>query len=149
MWQVMWLVGLLPDWVFHLILIIGVLALVSGKFLQAVPFVSQYSIPIKVVGSVLTVIGIWFNGSIASDAKWEAKVAELEAKVAAAEKASAEANAKIETVYVDRVKVVKEIQYRNINTIKNSASELDANCTIPPKAIDILNNSAVSGKPSK
>lgn len=141
----MWLLSFLPDWFFHLILIIGVLAIVIGEFLKTIPFVSQYNVPIRLGGIVLTVVGIWFSGGIASDNRWKAKVAELEIKVAKAEKEAAEANGKIETVYVDRVQVVKEIQYKTIEAIRNNAADMDANCVITPKAIDILNNSAVRG----
>lgn len=145
MWQIMWMLSLIPDWIFHLILIVGILAIVAGKFLKFMPFVSQYNLPIQIAGIVLTVIGIWFNGSISADNRWKEKVAELEEKVRIAEIKSAETNTVIETVFVDRVKVVKEIQYRNVNNIKNNAADLDANCVVNPAAINILNNSAGSG----
>lgn len=145
MWQIMWLLSLIPDWVFHLILVAGILAIVAGKFLKSIPFVSQYNLPITIAGLILTVIGIWFNGSIAADNRWKAKVAELEEKIRIAESKSAETNTVIETVFVDRVKVVKEIQYRNVNNIKNNATSIDANCVVTPSAIDILNSSAVLG----
>jgi hypothetical protein len=145
MWQIMWMLSLIPDWIFHLILIVGILAIVAGKFLKFMPFVSQYNLPIQIAGVVLTVIGIWFNGSISADNRWKEKVAELEEKVRIAEIKSAETNTVIETVFVDRVKVVKEIQYRNVKNIKNSANDLDANCVVTPTAITILNNSAGSG----
>jgi hypothetical protein len=70
------------------------------------------------------------------------RVQELEAKVAAAEKAAAEANGKVETVYVDRVKVVKEIQYVTKTRIDRSAAKIDQNCVIGPEAIEILNQAA-------
>ena len=140
MWQIMWMLSLIPDWIFHLILIVGILAIVAGKFLKFMPFVSQYNLPIQIAGVVLTVIGIWFNGSISADNRWKEKVAELEEKVRIAEIKSAETNTVIETVFVDRVKVVKEIQYRNVKNIKNNANDLDANCVVTPRAITILNN---------
>jgi uncharacterized membrane protein len=141
----MWMLSLMPDWIFHLILIAGILAVIAGKFLKSMPFVSQYNLPIQIAGVVLTVIGIWFNGSISADNRWKEKVAELEEKVRIAEVKSSETNTAIETVFVDRVKVVKEIQYRNINDIEKNASNIDANCMITPSVIDILNNSAGSG----
>jgi hypothetical protein len=142
MWQIMWMFSLLPNWIFHLILIVGLSALVAGKFLKYLPFVSQYNIPIRIAGLILTVIGVWFNGSISADNKWKAKVVELEEKVRIAETKSAEANTTIETVFVDRVKVVKEIQYKTINNIKTNSADIDLNCVVSPKAINILNNSA-------
>jgi len=146
MWQILWMVGLIPNWIFHVILILGIFLIIAGNFLRMLPLVSQHSVAIKFVGIVFTVIGIWFNGSISADTKWKVKVAELEEKVRVAEAKSAEANIVIETVYVDKIKVVKEVQYRNVTNIKANASGIDANCTISPKVVEILNNSATSGK---
>ena len=89
---------------------------------------------------------VWMEGGLANEAKWQARVQELEAKVAAAEKAAAEANGKIETVYVDRVKVVKEIQYVTKTRIDRSAAKIDQNCVIDPEAISILNQAAGAKK---
>ena len=83
--------------------------------------------------------------STANEAKWKARVAELEIKVAAAEKAAAEANGKIETVYVDRVRVVKEVQYVVQARIAKDAARIDLTCRVDPEAIDILNQAARAG----
>jgi hypothetical protein len=40
MWQIQWLLGLLPDWVWHLVLFLGIAAVLAGMFLKMVPFVS-------------------------------------------------------------------------------------------------------------
>ena len=81
---------------------------------------------------------------MAVEAKWKARVTELELKVAKAEKEAAEANGKIETVYVDRVKVIKEIQYLTQERISKDADKLDKTCKIDPEAIEILNQAAHS-----
>jgi hypothetical protein len=78
--------------------------------------------------------------------KWQARIQELEARVAAAEKQAAETNTKIETVYVDRVQVVKEIQYVVRKDIERAATELDANCRISPRAIELLNQATGAKK---
>jgi hypothetical protein len=85
------------------------------------------------------------EGGIANEAKWKARVAELEIKVAAAEKAAVEANGKIETVYVDRVRVVKEVQYVVQARIAKDAARIDLTCRVDPEAIDILNQAARAG----
>ena len=82
----MWLLSLLPDWIFYLLLVVGVLAIIAGEFLKTIPFISEHGQIIRVAGIALTVIGIWFHGNIAANNRWEAKVAELELKVAKAEK---------------------------------------------------------------
>ena len=142
MWQIMWLLSLLPDWFYHLLLLLSILAIGSTYVIKFVPFISQYSFPIKVIGSLVLVFSVWMEGGIVNEAKWQARVQELEAKVAEAEKKSLETNTVIETVYVDRIKVVKESQHRTEKNIKTSSAELDKICKIPAQAVDILNSSA-------
>ena len=82
---------------------------------------------------------------MAVESKWKDRVAELELKVAKAEKEAVEANARIETVYVDRIKVVKEVQYVVQGRISKDAGKLDKICKIDPEVIEILNQAAHSG----
>ena len=145
MWQIMWLLSLLPNFVYHLLLIFAILAFGASYILKMVPFITTNALVIRIASALLIVFCVWVEGGFANEAKWEARVAELEIKVAKAEKAAAEANGKIETVYVDRVKVVKEIQYVNQTRINKDADKLDSTCKIDPEAIEILNQAARSG----
>jgi hypothetical protein len=140
----MWLINWLPYWVFYLILIAGVLGIVASYVLKAIPFISAHAMGIQVAGILLTVLGVWFAGGIAKDREYQERIAELQLQVAKAEKAAAEANAKIEYVYVDRVRVVEKVKYQVIGSIRENSNELDANCKISPRAVDILNQSAES-----
>jgi len=137
-----WLLNWLPDWIFYLILVVGILGIVASYVLRAIPFVSTHAMGIQVAGIILTVLGVWYSGGIAKDREYRERIAELKLQVAQAEKAAAEANAKIEYVYVDRVKVVEKIKYEVLSSIRESSSELDANCVISPKAVEILNKAA-------
>ena len=145
MWQIMWLLSLVPDFVYHILLILAILAFGASYILKMVPFISGNAFIIRVASALLIVFCTWMEGGIANESKWKARVAELEIKVAAAEKAAAEATGKIETVYVDRVKVVKEIQYVVQNRINKDAAKLDLTCKINPAAIEILNQAAHAG----
>ena len=145
MWQIMWLLSLVPDAVYHVLLILAVLAFGASYILKMVPFITSNALVIRVVSAVLIVFCTWMEGGIANEAKWQARVHELEIKVAAAEKAAVEANGRIETVYVDRVRVVKEVQYVVQNRIAKDAARLDLTCKIDPEAIEILNQAAHAG----
>lgn len=138
----MWMLGLIPAVVWHLLLIISLLTIASTYFLRMIPFMSANAIQLRFVAVLLLTLTVWMEGGIANEAKWQARIQELEARVAAAEKQAAEANGRIETVYVDRVEVVKEIQYVVQKEISKSASSLDANCKIIPDAVKILNQAA-------
>jgi hypothetical protein len=145
MWQIMWLLSLLPNFVYHLLLIFAILAFGASYILKMVPFITTNALVIRIASALLIVFCVWVEGGFANEAKWAARVAELEIKVAKAEKAAAEANGKIETVYVDRVKVVKEVQYVVQNRINKNAAKLDLTCKVDPLAIDILNQAALVG----
>jgi hypothetical protein len=141
MWQIMWMFGLLPDWFWYLLLILSVGVIIATYFLRMIPFISANAVAARFAAIAVLLLSTWMSGGIANEAKWQARVDELEKKVAAAERQALEASAKIETVYVDRVQVVKEIQYVVKNQITKSANKLDANCNVIPEAIDILNQS--------
>jgi NADH:ubiquinone oxidoreductase subunit 6 (subunit J) len=146
MWQIMWMLNLLPDVIWHLLLIISLVTIAFTYFLRMIPFVGANSVQLRFAAIAILVLTVWMEGGIANEAKWQERVRELEAQVAAAEKAAAEANGKIETVYVDRVEVVKEVQYVVRKEIEQAANELDANCRIPPRAIELLNQATGTKK---
>lgn len=142
MWQIQWLLALLPVGAWYVLLVLGIAAVVASIFLKIVPLISQYSLPIKWSGIAVIVLSTWMLGGFANEEKWKARVAELEAKVLVAEAKSAKINTVIETVYVDRVKVVTDTRVALQNTIRKSANKLDQTCRIPEQAITILNQSA-------
>jgi hypothetical protein len=142
MWQIMWLLSLLPGWFWHVMLGFTLVTIAATYFLRMIPFMAANAIQLRFVATILLVLTVWMEGGLANEAKWQVRVQELEAKVAAAEKAAAEANGKVETVYVDRVKVVKEIQYVTKTNIDRNATKIDQNCVIGPEAIEILNQAA-------
>jgi len=141
----MWLLSFIPDFVYHLLLLASIVAFGSCYILKMVPFISANVEIIRVISVVVMIFSVWMEGGIANESKWKACVAELEIKVAKAEKVAAEANSKIETVYVDRVKVVKEVQYVVQNSITKNADKLDLTCKVDPLTIDILNQAALMG----
>lgn len=140
----MWILNWLPDFVFHLILILGVLALLAGWALRMVPVVAKYSLPIQVVGVLLTVLGVWYEGGIAKDAEWKARVAELETKVAQAEVKSEKVNTKVVTKVVTKTQVIKEKGDEVVRYIDREVAKHDAECKIPPAAIKAHNASAMN-----
>lgn len=108
MWQITWMLSLLPDWFWTLVLIAGVLAVLAAWVLKFIPFVSTYRLPIQVGGILALLVGVYFQGVIANEAKWEAKVKELEEKVAKAEAQSKETNIKVEEKIVYKDRIIKE-----------------------------------------
>ena len=141
----MWLLNLLPDWIFHLIVLVGVLGLLGSFFFGFIPFVSKYTLPIKVGSILLLVIGIWFEGGISNNNAWLEKVHALEKKVAEAEAKSAQANTALTSKIAEKNKEIASIQATLKNKIKQFASIMDSECKVPEQAISVLNEAAMPG----
>ena len=148
----MWIFSLLPDWVYHLITIAGVLGLIAAWVLKFIPFVSTYRLPIQ-VGSIIAVLfGIWMEGGIVNEAKWQARVKELEEKVAIAEAQSKETNTKIVTKVITKTQIVRTrgqdiVKYVDREIVKYDTKFAPGGvCEIPQEFIKAHNDSAEAPK---
>lgn len=141
----MWLLSWLPDFVFHLLLLVGLLGLAASFVLTFIPFVSQYKLPIQVGSIIAIIVAVWFEGGIANEDKWQARVKELELKVAKAETESAEANGKLSKQLAAKDKEIALAQAELKNRIKAGAAAMDAVCKIPADVVSILNDAAKKG----
>jgi len=150
----MWMLAFIPDaflaWIINTILITGIIGFAASFFFGYVvrwlPAIAPYHLLIQVVSIVLLVAGVYFKGGYSVEMDWRAKVAELESKVAISEQKSKEANTQIQTVYVDRVKVVKEKQIVVQEKIKTVEVKIDSQCKITADTVDILNDAAAGVK---
>jgi hypothetical protein len=150
----MWMLSLIPDtlliWVINAVLLAGIAGtVVSVLFklaIRYIPWIIPYRLLLQLVSVILLVLGVYLKGGYAVEAEWRERVAELEKQVAVAEQKSKEANTQIQTVYVDRVKVVKEKQIIIQEKLKTVEVKIDANCKVVPEAISILNEAAVGVK---
>ena len=140
-----WLFSLLPDWIFHLIVFVGILGLLAATFFGFIPFVSKYTIPVKVASILLLVVGVWFEGGLSNNQAWMDKVHALEKKIAEAEAKSAEANTLLTSKIAEKNKEIASIQASLKNKIRQVASVIDSECKISPEAISILNEAAMPG----
>lgn len=138
----MWILNWLPDFVFHLILIAGVLGLLASWVLRFIPLVATYRLPIQVAGVLLTILGVWYEGGIAKDAEWKARVAELEIKVAQAEAKSATENVKIVTKVVKQLELVRTRGSDVVKYIDREIVKYDNVCPIPKEVVKAHNMAA-------
>jgi hypothetical protein len=146
--QLIWMINLIPDMFWTILLWAGVLAIVASYLLGKIPFVQQYKIPLRVGGVVAVLIGVYFYGVIANEAKWQAKIKELEEKVAVAEAKSTETNTVVKTEIVEKVKVIKqkaEKQIEYVDRVIEKDKEIIKyveNCPVPKSIIDQINEAA-------
>jgi signal transduction histidine kinase len=138
----MWILKFLPDFIFHLILLLGIAGLVASFVLKFIPFISQYRLPIQVVGAVLVVIGLYMAGAIANESAWQARVDELNLKIARAEAQSAEANTQLASKLAAKQREIQAVQEDARNRIRQNAAAMDSVCKVPSEVISILNDTA-------
>ena len=97
------------------------------------------------------------EGGVATEAKWQAKVAELEAKLKVAEEQSNNKNIEIQEKVVEKTKVIREkgkdiIQYVDREVVKKEEIiKYIEQCPVPKEIIDLHNqatelNKAAEGK---
>jgi membrane-bound ClpP family serine protease len=125
----------------------------TGIALYVISFVTRFIPPLipysgiaRILGTILTVVGIYFFGSYSTEMSWRARVSELEEQVKVSEAKSKEVNIQIQKVYVDRVKVVKQTQIVIQEKIKEVEIKIDSECKVAPEAVDILNEAAAGVK---
>jgi hypothetical protein len=138
----MWYLSLLPNAVFHAIVIAGVLAVLGSMFLKMVPIVNKYYIPMRIAGFVLFTFGIYFEGGLANEERWVAKVKEMEAKVVVVEAEGKKETVKIQQKIVVQQKVIREKGEDIVRYIDREIVKYDNSCIIPKEVIDTHNKAA-------
>ena len=144
----MWILYLLPSWYTHAVPALGLALILVSMFLKVIPFISTYYIPLRIIGLVTLLFGIFFEGVMYSGKDLHDKIKELEAKVVAAEAKSAEVNIKIVEKIVTKQKIVKErgediIKYIDKEIIKYDVRFAPGGqCEIPKEFISIHNKAA-------
>ena len=142
MWQITWMLGLLPDWFWTLLLVASIVAIGLSKF------IAPYKLSLRWGGLAGLILSIWCLGAASNEEKWQERVKELEAKLLAAENKSHEENVKIEEKVVTKTKVIKEkgqdiIKYIDRELVKNNEIiKYVEICPLPKDVIEI-HNSAV------
>lgn len=142
----MWILEWLPSWIFYLILIIGLIGFLITYLLKFIPIPAlyMYRTPIQIVSMILIVYGVYMAGSIANNEAWEAKVKEVQTKLAEAEAEAAKETIKIVEKVVVQEKIVRQRGQDIVKVVEREVVKYDNKCEIPPPFID-LHNQATEG----
>lgn len=128
----MWLLDFLPFWIFHLVVLAGIGGILASTVLKFIPFISNYKLPIQVGSAILLAFGLYMEGGVSNQEKWEARVAEVKLEMAKKDAASAEATTKVVTKYVTVDRIVKEKGDAILKEVPKFISEdADAQCVVP------------------
>jgi hypothetical protein len=147
----MFLLHFLPDWLLsgfvNTVLISGAVLTVLSFFTSWIPFITQYRIPVQVIGTILLTCGVYFKGGEAAELQWRDRVSELQQKVEVATEKSKAASQRLN----NEVKRNKDTVRANTQAIKQditrNATQLDTECRVSDVAIEIHNNAAQNKKP--
>ena len=151
MWQIQWMIGLIPAWflikLYVIIMTVGAILYFGSKLcshwpFRLIPFLGQYPLLSEIGGVALISAGLFCYGGYTTELKWQEKVKQAEAKVVAAEAQSKEANVVIKTKIVKQKQIVHDTQVVIQQEIKEVEKRVDAECKLDPVVPKILNKAA-------
>lgn len=152
----MWALHFLPDsvllYVVNSILLVGAVSsflafFVLHRILNKFPTLAPYHLLFQIVSAGLLVAGIYFKGGYSTEMAWRERVAEAEAKVAAAEIASNEANIKLDAERKKKQKVRVEYAIQIKERIIEKEKLINEGCVVSAEAVNTIN--LASKNPSK
>jgi len=150
MWQIQWLLQLVPDsifvWITYLLFGAGVVLYVASKLVSWIPLMGQYRLPAELVGVVALVIAGYFYGGIS----YREQIAEMKQRIKVAEEKSQQINTVIETKIIEKVKVVKQNVYITREIVRDTAGrQLDAQCSLPRSTVSLHDSASLNQVPQR
>lgn len=107
----------------HGLLIFSVIGVFAGSLVSRIPFVGSYAHLVKAIATLTLIISIFGEGYVFANRRYEAAVKEYQEKVAFAEQQAKDANEKIKTVVVEKVKVIKDTTNENKTAINKFVTD--------------------------
>jgi len=150
MWQIQWLLQLIPDsifvWITYLLFGAGVLLYVASKLVSWIPLMGQYRLPAELMGVLVLVISAYLYGGVS----YREQIAEMKQRVRIAEEKSQQVNTVIETKIIEKVKVVKENVYITREIVRDTAGrQLDAQCSLPRSTVSLHDSASGNEIPNR
>ena len=134
----MWILEHVPSWISQLSFLIGILAIIISEFIP----VNLYRIAAKAIGVIVLCFSCLMLGINSERDVWEAKVKELEVKLAKNEVESVKENIKIVEKIVTKKQIIKERGEDVIKYINKEVVKYDSKCEIPEEFIKSLNDAS-------
>jgi hypothetical protein len=135
----MWILSVLPNWLFNTLPIVGAVILAASVILRYLPFISTYRVIIQPIGAIFLLGGIWLNGA-------NYYYNSVREEIARIEKESKEATARVEKEYQEKLAQTKQRGDTIVKYVdKYITKESDTKCVIPNNFV-ILHDSAAHSK---
>jgi len=142
----MWILHFLPDsvilWFCNILLLTGIVVTTAGFVAHRVPGLWPYQLGFKLGGIALLVLGVYFRGGLAVETEWRERVATVEAQLAIAEAASADANKQIDTRVQKQVTSIRQRMTYVKQYVDREVVRYNDQCVIPEPFIKAHNDAA-------
>lgn len=132
----------MPKWLIVAFIVVGVLGILAAMFVNKIPFIKQYNLPITLVAVVLLVSGVYLQGALAYKESTDLAVAKLEKKLAEAEAKSAQTNTEIVEKIVKDTEVIRLKGKTITEYVDREVVKYDNKCELPKEVIDAHNAAA-------
>ena len=144
----MWILNILPDWLFYAMFFVGVIGFAITYLLKWIPIptIYVYKTPIQLVSIALVALGTFMSGAVWNQKTCLEKVHKLEKQVAEAEAKAERASAEVVVKYITKTQVVKEKGDEVITYIDREVVKIDEHCKLTAEAVKAHNDSAKERK---
>jgi hypothetical protein len=142
----MWILHFLPDafivWFCNILLLAGIVTTAAGFVAHRIPALWSYQLAFKLAGISLLVLGVYLRGGVAVEETWRERVAEVEARLATAEKAATEANTQIESKSQKKTTEIRQRTQYIRQYVDREVVKYNDQCQIPQPFIRAHNDAA-------
>jgi hypothetical protein len=143
MWQIQWMLQLIPDgvfvWITYLLFGLGAVSYIASKLVSWLPMMGRYRLPAEICGVLVLMLASYFGGQIS----YRAAIAEMKQKVAVAEQKSREATAELDKRTQQHLKEIREVKNENKRIVRETAGrQIDSQCTLPRSTVELHNSAS-------
>ena len=136
----MWMLNLIPDWVFHLLLFVG-----FGGIIAASVFRSVFLYPIA---ALILCSSIFMEGLIFGQKDMREQIAVMETKLQQYQQESADLNIKLAEKYNNKVIQIKEKTNEVVKYVDKYVTLYDNSCSVPNAFVVLHDSAAQASLPS-
>jgi hypothetical protein len=119
-----------------------VISVIMSKWSRFSTIAVTYKWLAMAVGAVLLIMGVYQKGALSERTQWEIKVIQANARASVAEEQARSATARVETIYVDKIRKVTETRVVIQEKIRDISVDIDSQCRVSPRLVELLNDAA-------
>ena len=143
----MWIINFLPEWAFHILFFVGLVATIAGFALGMIPVIKKYGLALKLLGGFVLFLAIFLEGGLNDYKEWEFKANQLKAQLADMEKQKTKVDTQIVEKVITKTQIVRQkgqdvIQYVDREVVKyDEKFAPGAQCELPNEFFKAYNDS--------